>query len=265
MDRENRNDVSAVFGVEVIEVRGVLEVVGQDGAVLYNIIGDNIVAVLLDIQGDVLRGQNFLGNSQDLSVGSGGSGNGDGLTGQSGVIEVGIIAIAGVFYNGDNGTIILFGDVIGNLLAGEGGDEGLDEGFIFIAFLYRQDIGIGGGGAFQCQGILGGIEAGGDGVVGIDDSIVNIGQQVGQLGSLDFAELNVLGVFYDIQDGGGDADTVLQLDVALILQQQQRACFIGGIIRNGDLELGFGRRRPKAAAGKRRAERPEQLSKSFSW
>ena len=50
MDRENRNDVSAVFGVEVIEVRGVLEVVGQDGAVLYNIIGDNIVAVLLDIR-----------------------------------------------------------------------------------------------------------------------------------------------------------------------------------------------------------------------
>lgn len=50
MDRENRNDVSAVFGIEVIEVRGVLEVVGQDGAVLYNIIGDNIVAVLLDIQ-----------------------------------------------------------------------------------------------------------------------------------------------------------------------------------------------------------------------
>ena len=184
MDRENRNDVSAVFGVEVIEVRGVLEVVGQDGAVLYNIIGDNIVAVLLDIQGDVLRGQNFLDNSQDLSVGSGGSGNGDSLTGQSSVIEVGIIAIAGVFYNRNNGAIILFGDVIGNLLAGEGGDEGLDEGFILIAFLYRQDIGIGRGGAFQCQGILGGIETGGDGVVGIDDSIVNIGQQVGQLGSL---------------------------------------------------------------------------------
>ena len=126
MDGKNRNDVSAVFGVEVIEVRGVLEVVGQDGAVLYNIIGDNIVAVLLDIQGDVLRGQDLLGNGQNLGVGSGGSGNGDSLTGQSSVIEVGIIAIAGVFYNGDNGTIILFGDVIGNLLAGEGGDEGLD-------------------------------------------------------------------------------------------------------------------------------------------
>lgn len=158
MDGKNRNDVSAVFGVEVIEVRGVLEVVGQDGAVLYNIIGDNIVAVLLDIQGDVLRGQNFLGNSQDLSAGgAGGSGNGDSLTGQSSVIEVGIIAIAGVFYNGDNGTIILFGDVIGNLLAGEGGDEGLDEGFIFIAFLYRQDIGIGRRGAFQCQASLVGL------------------------------------------------------------------------------------------------------------
>ena len=39
MDRENRNDVSAVFGVEVIEVRGVLEVVGQNGAILYNIMG----------------------------------------------------------------------------------------------------------------------------------------------------------------------------------------------------------------------------------
>lgn len=149
--------MSAVFGVEVIEVRGVLEVVGQDGAVLYNIIGDNIVAVLLDIQGDVLRGQDFLGNSQDLSVGSGGSGNGDSLTGQSGVIEVGIIAIAGVFYNRNNGAIILFGDVIGNLLAGEGGDEGLDEGLIFIAFLYRQDIGIGRGGAFQCRASLVGL------------------------------------------------------------------------------------------------------------
>lgn len=89
-------------------------------------------------------------------------------------------------------------------------------------------------------GILGGIETGGDGVVGIDDSIVNIGQQVGQLGSLYFAELNVLGVFYDIQNGGGDAGTVLQLDIALILQQQQRAGFIGGVIRDSDLELGFG-------------------------
>ena len=49
MDRENRNDVSAVFGVEVIEVRGVLEVVGQDGAVLYNIIGDNIVAARISL------------------------------------------------------------------------------------------------------------------------------------------------------------------------------------------------------------------------
>ena len=79
MNGENGNDVGAIFGVEVIEIGGVLEVVGENGAIFYHIIGDNVVAVFLNIQGDVLCSQDILGNSKDLSMRSGRSGHRDGL------------------------------------------------------------------------------------------------------------------------------------------------------------------------------------------
>ena len=172
-------------------------------------------------------------------MGGGGGGYGDGLAGDGGVIKIGVIAVTGVFHDGNNGAVILFGDVIGDLLAGKGCDKRLNQGIFLVSFLYRQDIGVGRGGALQRQRILGGIEPGGNGIVGIDDGIVNIGQQVGQLGSLYLAELNVLGVFGDIQNGGGDAHAVLELDVALILQKQQRTGFVGGVIGDGDFEGRF--------------------------
>ncbi len=52
--------MGAVFGVEVVQIGLMLEVVGVDGAVLDNIVGDDIVVVLLNVQGDVLCGKNFL-------------------------------------------------------------------------------------------------------------------------------------------------------------------------------------------------------------
>ena len=101
MDGKNGNKVGAVLGVEVIEVGGVLEVVGQDGAVLYHVIGDDIVAVFLNIKGDILGGEDLLGYGKDLGVGGGGGGYGDGLAGDGGIIKVGVIAVTGVFHDGN--------------------------------------------------------------------------------------------------------------------------------------------------------------------
>ena len=62
--------------VEVIQIRGVLEVVGVDLAAVYDVVGLYIVGEFDDIQGDVLLGQNFLGNFQNFCVGGRGSGDG---------------------------------------------------------------------------------------------------------------------------------------------------------------------------------------------
>ena len=69
MDGGDGDDVGAVFGVEVIEVGEMLEVVGVHGAVLHHVVGNHIVAVFLNVEGDVLGGENVLGNGKDLSMG----------------------------------------------------------------------------------------------------------------------------------------------------------------------------------------------------
>ena len=74
----NRNDVGTVLGIEIIKVRGVLEVVGVHGAVFDDGVGHDVVVVGLDIEGDVLLGKDRLGNLKDLSVRGRGSGNRDG-------------------------------------------------------------------------------------------------------------------------------------------------------------------------------------------
>ncbi len=53
MNGGDRNNVCVVLGVEVIEIGRVLEVVCKNGAVLYHIIGNNIVAVFLNVEGYV--------------------------------------------------------------------------------------------------------------------------------------------------------------------------------------------------------------------
>ena len=52
MDRADGNDIGAVFGVEVIEVRNMLEVVGIDFAAVNNVVGLYIIGEFFDVEGD---------------------------------------------------------------------------------------------------------------------------------------------------------------------------------------------------------------------
>ena len=71
VDRCHGDDVGTLLSVEVIEVGGVLEVVCENGAVFNNVVGNNIVAVGLDVEGDVLLGEDLLYDLEDLCVRSG--------------------------------------------------------------------------------------------------------------------------------------------------------------------------------------------------
>lgn len=97
------------------------------------------------------------------------------------------------------------GDVVSDLLAGDGGLESLDLISLFVAFLHDEDVAIGGGGAFNEQGIGRRVQTGGDRVVGVDDGVVDVLQNVRNLCGLDLVEGDVLLVLGDVIDGGGDA------------------------------------------------------------
>ena len=71
MDAGDAHQMGAAGGVEVIQIRDVLEVVGVLIAVLHSGIGHHIVAVLVDLQVDALLGQNGYALLQDLGVGGG--------------------------------------------------------------------------------------------------------------------------------------------------------------------------------------------------
>ncbi len=62
-------EMGTLFGVEVVQIRLMLEVVGVYLTVLDDQVGDHIVVVLLDIQRDALGGQDLLADLQDLAVG----------------------------------------------------------------------------------------------------------------------------------------------------------------------------------------------------
>ena len=229
--------MGAVLGVEVLQIGQVLEVVGVHGAVLHHGVGHNVVIVDLNVQGDVLGGQDLLGDLQDLGVGRGGSGHGDGLALQSVVVHGGVIAVGGVLHNGDNGAGILLGDEVSHLLALQ---SGLQRHHLrgLVALLHRQNVGVSGGAALDQQGVVHGVQAGVDGVVAVDHGVVHVGQQVGQLGGLSLHDLYVVRILHDVVLGGGDAHAVLQLDDAVLLQQQQGAGLVGGVVGNTDLDDG---------------------------
>ena len=86
--------MGALFGVEVIKIGGVLEVVGVNGAVLHDGVGNNVVVVGLNVEGDVLFGKDLFGDLEDLGVGRGGGGDGDGVAGERCVVNTGVEAVA---------------------------------------------------------------------------------------------------------------------------------------------------------------------------
>ena len=215
-----------------------LEVVGVHRAVIDDGVGHHIVVVDLNVQGDVLGGQDLLGDLQDLGMGRGRSGHGDGLALQSVVVHGSVIAVGGVLHHGDHGAGVLLSDEVGDLLALQGGLQGQDLGGGLAALLDGQDVGVSGGAALDEQGVVHGVQAGVDGVVAVDDGVVHVGQQVGQLGGLGLHDLHIVRILHDVVLGGGDAHAVLQLDDAVLLQQQQGAGFVGGVVGYADLDGG---------------------------
>lgn len=133
----------------------------------------------------------------------------------------------GFSHDADDGAAVGLGDVVSDLLAGDGGLESLDLISLFVAFLHDEDVAIGGGGAFNEQGIGRRVQTGGDRVVGVDDGVVDVLQNVRNLCGLDLVEGDVLRVLGDVIDGGGDAGAVFQLDVAVVLERSSaRASFV---------------------------------------
>lgn len=114
MDSSDGNDVSVVFRVEVVQIGGVLEVVRVDFAALNYIVGLNVIGELLDVEGYVLLGEDILCNGENFSVRSGRCGDGNGLAGKRVVIDSGIVAVGGIVYDRDYGSVILGGDEIGD-------------------------------------------------------------------------------------------------------------------------------------------------------
>ena len=234
MDGRHGNDVSAVFLIEIVEVRGVLEVVGVAFAVFNDIIGDDIIGEYLYLKRDLLCGKEAFGYLKDLGMRCGGSGNGDLGACKGSVVDRGIIAVGGGVYGAYNCAVVLLGDKLFYLIAFKSRLKSLDSGSVFVSFLHGKNVGVSGVRAFDSHGIFGGIERSGDRVVGVDNGKVNILEDVGKRSSFYFSEFDVVGVFNDISYGGGYAGAFFELDKSVGFKQEKRARFVGGIVGYGN-------------------------------
>ena len=62
----------------------------------------------------------------------------------------------------------------------------------------------------------------------------------GNLCSFQLLNLHIVGVLHNVLDGGGKTRAVCQLDNAVVLQQEQGAGFVGGVVGDCDLNGGVG-------------------------
>ena len=237
VDAGDGHQMGTLLLVEVVQIRLMLEVVGVALAVLDDGVGDHIVVVLLDVQSDALSGQNVLADLQDLAVGSGSCSAADGLAVQCIVVDGSVIAIGRVLDDGDDSALVVLIHEVLDLLALQSGDEGLDLGLVLIALLADQNIDVSRRAVLHCQSVGHGVQTSGDGVVGVDDSVVLVLQDVGDLSSLDLIDGDVQGVLLDVVLGGGQAGVSLQLEEAVLLQQGQSAGLVGGVVGDSDLHL----------------------------
>lgn len=70
----SRNNVGVVFGVKIVKIGLMLEVVCQHGTVLHNIVGNDIITEFLNTRIYVLFGKDVLCNGKYLGMGCGRSG-----------------------------------------------------------------------------------------------------------------------------------------------------------------------------------------------
>ena len=146
--------MGALLGIEVIEVGGVLEVVCQNGAVFNDVVGNDVIVVGLNIEGDVLLCEDLLCDLKDLCVRSGGCCDGDSGACESCVVNAAVVAVGEVIYGGNYAAVVLLADEVCYLLAFESCFECLDCVGVFVAFLDCEDVAVCRGGAFLEQGGL---------------------------------------------------------------------------------------------------------------
>ena len=109
--------MSALFFVEVVKVRSVLEVVCVYGAVLNNGIGNYIVVVGLNIESYAFFGENLLCNFENFSVRCGRSRNGYSCVFKCVIVNVRVVSVTGIFNNADDRAVVFVADKVRNLLA----------------------------------------------------------------------------------------------------------------------------------------------------
>ena len=73
-------------------------------------------------------------------------------------------------------------------------------------------------------------------IVAVDDCVVNVGQKLGDCGGFGFNDLNIVRVLCDVVLGCGDACAGFELDDAGLLEEEQCAGFVGGVVGNCDLD-----------------------------
>ena len=115
------------------------------------------------------------------------------------------------------------------------GDERLDLIGALVAFLHGQNIGISRGGTLDHKGVGHGVQTCVNGIVGVDDGVVNVLQNIGDLRGLGLYDLDAIRIFDNVVLGGSDAGAVGELDDAVFLEQEQGTRFIGGVVGNSDL------------------------------
>ena len=82
-----------------------------------------------------------------------------------------------------------------------------------------------------CKSIRSYVQACLQGIVSVDDTECNAGKLLRNLGSLNLNQLQVVRILCYIVNGCGNADTVIKLDQAFLLQKKQSSCLIGGVVR----------------------------------
>ena len=100
MDGGHGDQIGALLFIEVVQIGGVLEVVGVDFAAVHHQIGLHIVLKLGDLQRPALFGQELCGLCQDLRVGRGRSGHGDGAFFRYGFRDLGTGGCAALYHQG---------------------------------------------------------------------------------------------------------------------------------------------------------------------
>ena len=214
-----------------------LEVVGVALAVLNDGVGDHIVIVLLNVQSDALGSQNVLADLQHLAVGSRGSSAADGLTVQCIVVDGRVVAVGGVLHNRDHSALVVFIHEVLDLLALQSSHQSLDLGLVLVALLADQHVDVGRGAVLHCQSVGHGVQTSRNCVVGVDNGVVLILQDVGHLSGLHLINGDIQGVLLDVVLGSGQAGVCLQLEEAVLLQQGQSTCLVGGIVGHSHLHL----------------------------